>query len=437
MNKSFRRKFIFSLFIGILMFMLLAAEKPASAQSELFSGQKHSYTVIFRGNGEAVVFAKININNVAEKPITDFSFELAGAIANDLVIFQQTQTDKMEPVCDQYDYNSPERPRPCLIYRNVVRGSTYKYQKIEYTKTGNNYKFDFPQAIEPQKSSTVIIAYGAFGYVKKTMGLFKYNFQTLKVPARIEKVTVAVDVDTELYIQGKRSEVQYNYESFSLGAAKVSEQMALGSAEMDSAVSKIGSRTSTSSVKEAKYLAANETFIVKGKYAKNLWRLRLWPILITVLIIAAVIIVIYYLLRYIKRRRGTPTVRGATASKQTPGSDNNLIAPTEFFNLSGITVGFISAALVIGFTILINFVKDSDFWRYMDRGPAFMLLTVIVLFLLYVLIIFGPAIFVAAKRGWKTFLWIMLAELIWLIIAFVLYAIYMGFSSGYKPSYLK
>ncbi|MEO0075854.1 MAG: hypothetical protein ABIK31_07140 [candidate division WOR-3 bacterium] len=73
MNKIFQRIISLSL---LSLFILPSFISIASTQGELFFGQNHSYTVIFRGNGEAIVYAKIAITNPDEKQLTEFSFEV-------------------------------------------------------------------------------------------------------------------------------------------------------------------------------------------------------------------------------------------------------------------------------------------------------------------------------------------------------------------------
>ena len=43
--------------IGLAAFFMLVGAINASAQNDLFFGQNHFYAVIFRGNGESVVYA--------------------------------------------------------------------------------------------------------------------------------------------------------------------------------------------------------------------------------------------------------------------------------------------------------------------------------------------------------------------------------------------
>lgn len=56
------------------------------------------------------------------------------------------------------------------------------------------------------------MAYVAKGYANESLGLYKFNFETFKVPSRIEEIKVAVDVDSDLVLKVKKSSVDYSAE---------------------------------------------------------------------------------------------------------------------------------------------------------------------------------------------------------------------------------
>jgi hypothetical protein len=85
MKKIFKCLLSF-LFISIIF--LTSYVKPAKAQSGLFFGQDHKYSVIFRGNGEAVVYARIALTNGDEDILRDISFEIPGVDPSEMVIYQ-------------------------------------------------------------------------------------------------------------------------------------------------------------------------------------------------------------------------------------------------------------------------------------------------------------------------------------------------------------
>jgi hypothetical protein len=418
MNKIFR-KIISLTFLSLFVLPIFIG--TASVQGELFFGQNHSYTVTFRGNGEAIVYAKMIITNPDEKPLKEFSFEIPKVSPTEIAMYQM----KLPQKCVRYDYKTPGRP--CLEWRDpdyvqwyyyydygYQEGKT-EYQKIQYTKSGNLYRFTLPTPVEPYKSTAIVIAYVAKGYVKKSFGLFKFNFETIKVPSRIEQIRVAVDVDTDLLLKGKRAKVDYGTPAIS----EIAAPETVSSPDLDRVVGKIGSYGPL--IKKATNLAPNETLIVRGEYATNWFRLYLSSILITILIIAAVFAGIYFLTKFLKQRGGKGGQFDGGVNQQIPSqTPQSLIS---ICNLTNASVGLLSVVLVVGLNYLLRFLLKSDLIRSVNTDPGFGIVGFITRILLYVLVIFGPAIIVAIKHGWKSLVSILIAEFLWFVIFLVIYLV--------------
>lgn len=424
MNKILQKVISLSL---LSLFVLPFSVGTAFAQGELFFGQNHSYTVIFRGNGEAIVYAKIAITNPDEKQLTEFSFEIPKVSPTEIAMYQM----KLPQECVRYDYNSPGRP--CLEWRDpdYTQGYYYygfgfregqtEYQKIQFTKSGNLYRFTLPTPVEPYKSTAIVVAYAAKGYVKESFGLFKFNFETIKVPSRIEQIRVVVDVDSDLFLKGKRAKVDYGVPATEELAMPL---VTLSSRDLDRVVGKIGSYGPL--VKEAKNLSPNETFIVRGEYATKWFRLYLSSILLTLLIIAAIFAGVYFLAKFLKRRGGQGgQFEGKTSQQMTSRTQQSSIG---ILNLTNTLVSLLSAVLVVGLTYLLRFLLESDLFYSVNIDPVFYIVGFITIILLYVLVIFGPAIIVAIKHGWKSLVSILIAEFLWFVIFIVIYLVL--FQSG-------
>ncbi|MEO0075855.1 MAG: hypothetical protein ABIK31_07145 [candidate division WOR-3 bacterium] len=336
---------------------------------------------------------------------------------------------KLPQECVRYDYNSPGQP--CLEWRDPDYAQRYyyygygyqegqiEYQKIQFTKSGNLYRFTLPTPVEPYKSTAIVVAYATKGYVKESFGLFKFNFETIKVPSRIEQIRVAVDADSDLLLKGKRAQVDYGVSLTELAAPQT-----ISSRDLDRVVSKIGSYGPL--VKEAKNLSPNETFIVRGEYATNWFRLYLKSILLTIFIIIAIFAGVYFLVRSLKKRSGqSDQFENGTnqqVSFRTPQSSISI------FNLTNASVSLLSVVLVVGLTYLLIFLLKSNLLRSVNTDPVFGIVGLITIILLYVLIIFGPAIIVATKHGWKSLVSILVAEFLWFVIFLVIYLLL--FQSG-------
>ena len=416
--------------VSLSLFVLIGFAGTTSAQSELLFGQNHFYTVIFRGNGESNTYPKIAITNPYEKPLTEFSFEVPKVSPTEMVIYQM----KLPQECVNYNYNDPARP--CLQYRDPDYAQQYyyygysngkaEYQKIQYTKSGNLYKFTLPTPVEAYKSTAIIVAYAAKGYVSESVGLFKFNFETLKVPSRIQEIRVAVDVDSDLLLKGKKSSVNYN--TIGLQSSELSAPSAISGRSLDNVVGKIGSYGPL--VKEAKNLSPNESFMVKGEYATSWFRLYLSSILLTIFIIIAIFAGVYFLARFLKKRggQGGQFESGANQQVSSQASQSSI----SIFNLTNASVSLLSVVLVVGLTYLLRFLLESDLLSSMNIDPVFGIVGFITIILLYVLVIFGPAIIVAIKHGWKSLVSILIAEFLWFVIFLVLYLVLFqsGLTSG-------
>src|SRR3990172_5741276 len=53
-----------------------------------FLGQDHAYTVVFRGNGEAVVSARVVLTNKGEEPLSEISLRVPFVEPKDVFVYQ-------------------------------------------------------------------------------------------------------------------------------------------------------------------------------------------------------------------------------------------------------------------------------------------------------------------------------------------------------------
>ena len=182
----------------------------------------------------------------------------------------------------------------------------------------------------------------------------------------------------------------------------------------------------SSAIEEAKNLAPNESFIVKGEYATNWFRLYLGSILLTIFIVIGIFAGIYFLVKFLKKRGGQGDKLGNETNQQTPPQMPQGII--NILNLTNAWVSLLSVVLVIGLTYLLNFLGESDLFRFVNIDPVFGVVGVIAIILLYVLIIFGPAVGVATKHGWKSLISILIAEFLWFMVFLIVYLVL--FQSG-------
>jgi len=427
--RLFSNKLVYVI-LGTILGLSIWGAQIANAQGEILFGQKHYYSVLFRGNGEAIVTARLELTNPNDQPLSEFSFQIPKANVSEVAMYQSEQSFP----CLRYDYYAPNRP--CLEYGAPdYRGGAYPqyggnatYTKIDFTVVGNLYKFTLPSPVPPQKSTTVVLSYAAQGYTKNRFGLFSYAFETVKVPARIQNVQVAIDVDTELYLRGKRSNVEYARPA----SQTLSSEIGLGasakitSPAFDSYVHSIGATGPV--VKTAKALAPNESFIVKGEYARNWYRLYLSRIVTAVLILLVILAGLYFGRRYFHRpspagQEGTPS-GGAITAALIKAQGSNMYVYAGWALLSA----FLTAGLSIAIYVITQMLDRS--YGY-SHDPIFELATFLIIAILYILAIFGPALWVSSTHGVKSFLAVMAWELVWFLVLLLIYAVF--FSGGTYP----
>jgi hypothetical protein len=400
---------------------------PSDTSNSLLFGQKHSYSVVFRGNGEAITYAKIVIPNREEQALSDFSFEIPTVDPYEMIMYQM----KLPPECVRYDYNT--QPNKCLEYRDPDYGQDYyyygsgqsaEYTKIKYTKTGNTYNLTLPNSVDPSKSTAIIISYATKGYVDNTFGLYKFNFETIRVNSRIQSTKVAVDVDSDLFIKGKQSSVNYNESAGNMPMAKLGDSSAISSRELDQVVSNIGSYGAI--IKEGKSLAPNESFNVRGEYAKNWLSLYLNEIILTILVITVIIVFIYLISKYINSK----SKKSSDDSRKTQNKEQNIVNKNSIhlFNLTNVLISLGAVIVVIIASIILRVLNYNNVWQSISYDPTFSSLISVITTLLYALILLAPAIMVGLRKGWGNLLSIIILQFIWFVIILALYLLF--FRSG-------
>lgn len=399
---------------------------PDTSNSLLF-GQKHSYSVVFRGNGEAITYAKIVVPNREEQALSEFSFEIPKINPSEIIMYQM----KLPKECVRYNYTDPNNP--CVEYRDPDYGQDYyyygsgqtaEYTKIKYTQSGNIYNLTLPNSVEPSKSTAIIISYAAKGYVDNSFGLYNFNFETIRVNSRIQSVRVSVDVDSDLLLKGKQSSVNYNEGVEAMPMAKLGDSSAISSRELDRVVSNIG--VSGALIKESKSLSPNESFNVRGEYAKNWFRLYLNETIIAVLVIIVIIILIYLISKYINSKPKD----NSTETKLSQDKANNIVNKNSvnLFTLTNVLLSLGSVIFIIIVSIIIRIFNQYNSWQSFLYDPTFSSLISVITTLLYGLILLAPAIMIGLRRGWGNTFSILILQFIWFVIILALYLLL--FQSG-------
>lgn len=294
----------------------------ACQDSTTMFGQTQAYDVLLRGNSEAVVTARVTLTNANSEALTKLSYTLASGKLGTVRAFQQLNCQAL-PILDPTGVStgSVGAPSPISVpgvattnsyaqntaipecYPSLVEHPLYapttgqnsaylktqplyyypssdlSYKKVTLSSTGTAMVLTLPQALEKGDSTTVLINYTVSGLVHKKLGVYNYEFKTLKTDDQVSDVTVAVSVD-ENYKLADVAADKVNYRP-TAPSSGVSAQLQSGVAssgvsatDTTNYLSSIGGNGNI--VKHATQLAPKETFTVAGRYASSTFLLN-WP----------------------------------------------------------------------------------------------------------------------------------------------------------------
>lgn len=424
---------------------------PRPVESANFLGQDHSYSVTFRGNGEAVVSARMIFSNLEEATMSAMTLRIPRVTPQDVMVYQISR----EPQCIRY--KSPAYPQinnGSIIYDTQKKLDVYdppvceEYQEPDYTQYwygGNTYHkadvvmgtdsviVNFPKPIKPNGSGAIIVYYRAMGYTTKdAYGAFNYAFETLKVEDRIRSLQVGISTDSDLLLKEATGKVDYQTTmtapAMEMRSASA-DGVAFKNAQLDSVIQQIGYGTV---VKSSSNLQPLDSYTVTGSYAESQWRMHGKQITTGIITVIVVLILLALLARFIIKRiiKHTTTV---DSSKQKNTMHNGV------FVAKAAAVGFVSAIIVAAYGVAVFFIAaliGRTFSYNSEMMSFFLMLSLgIISFAVIALLLFGPAIYVGMKQGiWKGVI-IFAATIIWLKLFFIVLVMIMFVSrNSYYPT---
>lgn len=343
-------------------------------------GQTHSYNVLLRGNGEAVVWATASITNGDSTPVSQLVFK----------------TGNMNP-------------RLFEAWQEMSGVYQYQYKKLTVQQSGKTATVTLAQPVSQNQTSALIINYRGFGAVKKGLfGKMKFDFQTLESNDRIRSARVVAETDVDLYIKGDKAKVSYVEQmpsSFGKVAGGMAMENALSSGLSNSSLSSsIGSYYSTNSItKNTTDLLSGDVFHVRGIYASSWFGMHWTGFAWFIFIVAAVIAAIVYGRKYwhkISPPKAPIAVKEAGQKTSAPSQGFEAFFQTLW---GAVVMGAINAVVVTLLIILIPIIYKT-FFDFMRHGNDVLSMGITVLLpLLSVLVcgaaIFGPAIYLGNKYG--------------------------------------
>lgn len=430
MNKKILSLLTFVFIFFIPLIAVLHAQSPEMMRPMPASqvlpaqpfGQTHSYSVTLRGNAEAVVSMKAVFTNYEEATMSALTLQVPKGEIKNISAYQVI----IEPQCAQYvsepitqgiekgtRTNSAYQEK-CISYNDPDYYNGYYYGNMKYIKALVNTDADsivvtLAQGVGPQKSGSIVLYYRATGLVKKdTFGAFNYSFETLKSDTTIRSLSVGVNTDSDLFLEGTDQSVNYDTSISSAPLMARDAGMKQGSfmsPEFDSYYMGIGYGRITKSTSD---LQPFDSFTVEGRYAKSRSQLYGKRFVIGGLIVVGLLILVGVLLyKLVKSLKKNYT----TSSQKSSSSSSHPI-------LMMVGLGLLSSLGAAIYTVFLYiFMTMMERVYYSDVNTLIMLFIVLISGAIYIVLIFGPALFV----GWKKGVWWGVGTLFITIILLTLY----------------
>jgi len=299
-------KIIFSIVLILLLIPMISA---ASLYPENFGyyGQNQYYYVTFDAEGEAAIFARIELQNTEN--LSEFSLKILGQDIELINIVQEYYLYEEE--CSNWEETSSAvsgetevSTRTCTDYISYPLYPP-KYAQVSYTMGESdgmtNVLMQIPQ--QDQETITLILYYKTSEYVQENLAVYDYSFQTIQNEYDTSYVRVSVDVAENLYLQGLSSFIDYTTE-FSSASTDL--------ARVASSISYID----TGYTETASSLDPYESFTVEGKYAKSWWNIYWWKVLVGIAAFCVLLCAAIYALRKVAKKNkklGLPLLLGLSS----------------------------------------------------------------------------------------------------------------------------
>ncbi|MDP3918334.1 MAG: hypothetical protein Q8Q35_00315 [Nanoarchaeota archaeon] len=377
--------------LTVLLLMLVFV--PTVFAYSNFYGQEQYYSVTFDKEGEASVLAVFTIQDAED--LKDMKLEIPG---EGIRIVSVTQ--------EKYDYTETcyNEEIDCQWYRSYP----VSYEDLSYTMTeltdSVTLDLELIELHEKEEEVKVIVYYKVESYVEETLGVYKFDFETISWEYDTSDVTVYIDVSEDLYLKGGNSEIEYKS-----GVATV-EAMSESAVMMDRGFMppSYGSGYSES----VSALDPYETFHVEGKYADSWWHVNWYKFVVGILIGIAVVLA------------GVVGVKALYKKKKRLG----LTVAT------GVGSGLVVAAMWLGVGYVI--INSTQIFGYNDFIPMMLgMLTAMMSLLVFV----APSVLLGWKKGVKSgvysFIVSALVAFLLLIVGIIVYAILAQNGSVYPIYY--
>ncbi|MEK7461344.1 MAG: hypothetical protein AAB647_03995 [Patescibacteria group bacterium] len=246
-------------------------------------------TVVYDGEGEATVAAELEIGGVGSE-LKSLTLDIPGTSVRVLRVFYRYQSTsniesancEADVVYDDYPTDTKQTTYHCVSLLEA---------KADKAADSVRETVTFPVPLAAGDTARLTLAYKTSGTVTKTStGVSNFSYLTPAVALDLASVRVRVDVASDLYLEGGKSETNYSSNDGSLA-----EGLAVATLQSFSNKYELGLDGSYSDssafIKSTTNLDPNETYTVTGTYASS-WFALSWPEFLIALIVLLLLIVL-------------------------------------------------------------------------------------------------------------------------------------------------
>jgi hypothetical protein len=433
MNKKLCTLFIIAILVSLIYASFASASVPAPYLPTTHVEQY--YSVVYDGEGDALVLAHFDIHNQGFSPLLELYLELPYDQVELYAVAERTEFGTSKEciryvsgcveygsgsTCVSYDINGNclEQQRPCLQTGDVCEA----YKSIETKQTGYvrldvtptqlassvGLPLVFSDPLEDGDMRTVLLFFKIPQHALEKSNHFEYGFESVRLPILTSSVRVSVDVDSGLILKGLKPSTSYvvNVDRMQDSYKK------MGSSSSSAFEMYAQNRYSSLGLTETSgYLDPHESFISKGKYSSS-WSALYWGRI--VLFIGILVVLVFAAILFSKRMKVFSKTTKKSAKKQHYAEQSGFIVPF----LSGLYTSLSILGLWILTLIFMGlgetFLRHSHFWDVL--GILFLILAI----LGSLALIIGIPIHMSKKHGSSVGVYSLLSTLGWLFIFFII-----------------
>ncbi len=243
--------------LGIMVMFLVFSMGLSNFALADSLGNEQYYTVYFDEEGDAVVMAKLTFHNAGDDNLDFVMLEVPERIT----ILNALQ--EVEEEIEDEDY--------WRGYRTETRYYTID-PSTEVLSDSTLLTVEFPDTVGEQETATILLYYKVPALAKENMGLYNFDFTTIKTDYDTYYVRVSVNAVNGLVMDGVEGEVDY-LEWDTVTAESTEEDMEyVTSSTLDSASRSIEYYRGVT--EEAYALDPQESFTISGEFATSSFRLH-------------------------------------------------------------------------------------------------------------------------------------------------------------------